>query len=98
MSKAKRTVIREGLFETERVTFDLAAPEDAQTWAEFCRVSNESNITGLVAYLEKFAAAQMPPPADVLSLLDNMHSALAIAKQGGLRDAVLMAVQAAERC
>lgn len=92
----KRSKTFDGLFTSERVTFDLTQPMDEETWAEFCRVGESTSIVGLIGRYEEYIAAHSGPMPDVAIRLDKMRSALAVAKRGGPRDTVLMAMENAE--
>jgi hypothetical protein len=97
MMRPKREKTFDGLFTGERVTFDLTQPMDPETWAEFCRVTEGSSVVAQIAKYETYIAerSQSAPPFVALRL-DRMRKALALAKQGGPRDAVLIAMQSAE--
>ena len=92
----KRTKVTDGLFTSERVTFDLTQPMDEKTWAEFRRVADGSSIMARIAQLEAYTATYAKPQPAVALRLDKMQAALAIAKRGGRRDEVFIAMESAE--
>jgi hypothetical protein len=89
----KRTKIFDGLFTSERVTFDLTQPMDEETFAELFALVSDASVVGRISRLEAYIKANSTPAPAVALRLEKMRSALAIAKRGGLRDVVFMAME-----
>jgi hypothetical protein len=92
----KRTKHFDGLFSGETLTWDFTKPVSDQDFALLQKTFEANSVLGRVARYEAYIADFQNPERAVKVRLDRMQAALAIAKKGETRDAVLMAIENAE--